>query len=115
MKTQLDPNSFQPLLFISFLFFLYYNPVSSDHHHFSSSHLTTEGLLELLGELLYDTVALNIVHVVIQRITGHLPQGTHVHASHSNGKNLNASIPRTLRHFLHIVLRTPICDNYGNL
>lgn len=81
----------------------------------TSSHLTTEGLLELLGELLDDTVALHVVHVVIQRITGHLPQGAHVHTSHTDGKNLNTSIPCTLSHILYIVLGTPVCDNYGNL
>lgn len=81
----------------------------------SSSPLTTEGLLELLGELLDAAVALHVVHVVVQRIAGHLLQGAHVHATHADGKKLNAGIPCTLGHFLHVVLGTPVCHNYGDL
>lgn len=77
--------------------------------------LTTEGLLELLGELLNHAVALHVVHVVIQGVAGHLPQGAHVHASHTDGENLDAGIPRALGHVLNVVLRTSICNNYGNL
>jgi len=77
--------------------------------------LTTEGFLELLGELLNDTVALHIVHMVIQWFTGHLLQRAHVYTSHTDGKNLNACISCTLSHILHVVLRTTICHNNGNL
>lgn len=77
--------------------------------------LTAEGLLELLGELLDHAVALHVVHVVVQGIAGHLPQGAHVHAAHADGEDLDAGVPRALGHLLHIVLGTPVCDNDGNL
>lgn len=77
--------------------------------------LTAEGLLELLGELLDHTVALHVVHVVIQGVAGHLPQGAHVHTPHADGENLDACVPSSLGHVLDDVLRTPVCDNDGDL
>lgn len=79
------------------------------------SFLTAEGLLELLGELLDDAVALHVVHVVVQRIAGHLPQGAHVHTPNTDGEDLNAGIAGTLGHVLHVVLGTAVRDDYGNL
>lgn len=101
-------------LTVSF-FLLYHNPASFLSLTPRPPPLTAEGLLELLGELLDHAVALHIVHVVIQGITGHLPQGAHVHAPHTDGENLDAGIPRSLGHVLNVVLRTPVCDNDGNL
>lgn len=76
---------------------------------------TTEGLLELLGELLDDAVALHVVHVVVQRVAGHLPQGAHVHAAHADGEDLDAGVAGALGHVLHVVLRAAVRDDDGDL
>lgn len=87
----------------------------SPSHRLHRSLFTTEGLLELLGELLDDAVALHVVHVVVQRVAGHLPQGAHVHAAHANGEDLDAGVAGALGHVLHVVLRAAVRDDDGDL
>lgn len=81
----------------------------------SCSRLTTEGLLELLGELLDDAVALHVVHVVVQGVAGHLLQGAHVHAAHADGEDLDAGVAGALGDVLHVVLGTAVRHDDGHL
>ena len=53
--------------------------------------------------------------MVVQRDAGHQLQGTHVSTIHSDGVDLDARGPSCSRHFLHLVLRSPVCDNDGHL
>lgn len=76
---------------------------------------TAKGLLELLGQLLDDIVALHVIHVLILRLASDLSQCSLVHAAHADGEQLDATGSRALRHVPHTVLRPPISHDDDNL
>ena len=69
---------------------------------------TAEGLLELLGQLLDDAVALHVVDVLVLRLAGDLLQRGLVHAAHADGEQLDAAGPGPRRHVPHAVLGPPV-------
>lgn len=75
---------------------------------------TAQGLPELGGELLNNAVGLHIEDVVVQRDAGHQLQGAHVGAVHPDSVDLDARGPSCGRHFLHLVLRSPVRHNDGH-
>jgi len=76
---------------------------------------TTQGLPELGGELLDDSVGLHVEDMVFQGDAGHLLQGAHVRAVHPHGVDLDARGPGGGRHLLHLVLGPPVRDDDGHL
>lgn len=54
------------------------------------------------------------VNVLGVRLAADGLQGIHVHPAHADGKDLDAGLPRLLRHLLHRVLRPPVSHYHGD-
>lgn len=98
-----------------------YEKLAGSHLYFLARNpglwqgLTTESFLKLVGQLLYNTVALHIVHMIILGLASNLPQCVHVHPANPDGKDLDASCSGPCWHILHSILGTSIGHNDRHL
>lgn len=76
---------------------------------------TAQGLPELGGKLLNDAICLHVEDVVLQWDAGHQLQGPYVCTVHSNRVDLDARSSGGSRHFLHLVLWSPVRHDDGHL